>query len=122
MSITQGLRTPISGANGSPPSEGLAEMVVSIIAEVTRYPRDILHTGANLEEDLGIDSVKRAEILAVLRSRLDLPERGDAAAVPPRTIGDVVTAVEAYFRQQPLATNGTPKVGDGLRAGSVEAP
>jgi len=36
---------------------------------VTRYPLDILELGANLEEDLGIDSVKLGEIFAVLRER-----------------------------------------------------
>ncbi|MCI0459604.1 MAG: SDR family oxidoreductase [Gemmataceae bacterium] len=78
-------------------SDALAAMVIAIIAEVTRYPRDILQPEADLEEELGIDSVKRAEILAVLRARLELPEAGDGAVVPPRTIGDVVAAVGAYL-------------------------
>jgi NAD(P)-dependent dehydrogenase (short-subunit alcohol dehydrogenase family)/acyl carrier protein len=80
-------------------AEALGEMIVSIIAEVTRYPRDILQPDAVLEEDLGIDSVKRAEILAVLRSRLDLPET-DGTGIPPlRTIADVTAAVESFLRQ-----------------------
>jgi NAD(P)-dependent dehydrogenase (short-subunit alcohol dehydrogenase family)/acyl carrier protein len=90
--------------------EALGELVVSIIAEVTRYPRDILQPEASLEEDLGIDSVKRAEILAVLRARLELPEpsEADRAATPPRTVGDVVTAVEAFLRKSAGAAAPAP--------------
>jgi NAD(P)-dependent dehydrogenase (short-subunit alcohol dehydrogenase family)/acyl carrier protein len=88
--------------------ESLSETVVSIIAEVTRYPRDILQPEASLEEDLGIDSVKRAEILAVLRSRLDLPEAGEAGATPPRTVGQVVAAVEAFLGKQAGSASAVP--------------
>ena len=40
-----------------------------IVAERTGYPIDALPASANLESDLGIDSIKRAEILASLRSQ-----------------------------------------------------
>lgn len=69
------------------------DLVVNVIAELTRYPRSIIRTDAYLEEDLGIDSVKRAEILSVLRSRLELPLEA-AALAEIRTIGDIVAAVE----------------------------
>lgn len=79
---------------GTQTIDATRDMVVSVIAEVTRYPRDILLPEAHLEEDLGIDSVKRAEILAVLASRFKVPE----TAAPPvgelRTIADVVTALD----------------------------
>jgi enoyl-[acyl-carrier protein] reductase III len=104
------LATPV--ANRGHPAEALEETVVAIIAEVTRYPRDILKLDANLEEDLGIDSVKRTEILVVLGTRLGIPENrngpgfqqrsdGDDAPEPviPRTIGDLVAAVESYLQE-----------------------
>ena len=83
-------------------------MVVSVIAEVTRYPRDILVPEAHLEEELGIDSVKRAEILAVLGSRFNIPE---TAGPPPnelRTIGDLAAAIDAYLAASG-ATAATPQ-------------
>jgi NAD(P)-dependent dehydrogenase (short-subunit alcohol dehydrogenase family)/acyl carrier protein len=91
-------------------TEALSEMVVAIIAEVTRYPRDILLPEASLEEDLGIDSVKRAEILAVLRSRLELPEptEADRAAAPPRTVGDVVVAVASFLGKASAPAHSAP--------------
>jgi NAD(P)-dependent dehydrogenase (short-subunit alcohol dehydrogenase family)/acyl carrier protein len=106
---------PSTDVSLPPASVALGETIVSIIAEVTRYPRDILKPDANLEEDLGIDSVKRTEILTVLGSRLGLPENQDGAGFPPRgngngdsdaepvvprTIGDLVAAVETFVRQE----------------------
>jgi NAD(P)-dependent dehydrogenase (short-subunit alcohol dehydrogenase family) len=80
------------------PSAALADQVISIIAEVTRYPKEILTSDASLEDDLGIDSVKRAEILAVLTARLNLPEAGDGAPPMPRTIGDVLVTVDGFLK------------------------
>jgi len=45
-----------------------------VFAEVTRYPLEILDPQANLEEDLGIDSVKLGEVFSVLRERFHLPQ------------------------------------------------
>jgi enoyl-[acyl-carrier protein] reductase III len=78
-------------------AEDIREVVLSVIAEVTRYPRDILVPEADLEEELGIDSVKRAEIFAVLKSRFDLPETEEAAPIELHTIGDVIAATEHYL-------------------------
>lgn len=39
------------------------DTVQRLFAEVTRYPRELLEPNADLEEDLGIDSVKLGEIL-----------------------------------------------------------
>jgi NAD(P)-dependent dehydrogenase (short-subunit alcohol dehydrogenase family)/acyl carrier protein len=115
-------------ADRSLSSAALAETVLSIIAEVTRYPRDILQPAANLEEDLGIDSLKRAEIFAVLRARLQLPEPPKDESTlppPPRTIGDVLVAVETVLRKGPeAAAPVTPppapgSVQNGQRAGPI---
>jgi NAD(P)-dependent dehydrogenase (short-subunit alcohol dehydrogenase family)/acyl carrier protein len=88
--------------------ESIREHVISVIAEVTRYPRDILLPGAHLEEELGIDSVKRAEVLAVLGSRFGIADRAEAAAVKHRTVGDVVRAVESYLQGSPPADTAKP--------------
>jgi enoyl-[acyl-carrier protein] reductase III len=77
------------------PRETLADSVVATIAEVTRYPRSILRPEAELEEELGIESVKRAEILAVLGTKLGLAPPKDGTIGTLKTVGDVVAAVEA---------------------------
>lgn len=71
---------------------GSAEHVRHRIAQITRYPLQILTLESDLEDDLGIDSVKQAEILAVLANDLGI----DAADIPGRqlrTIGAIVALV-----------------------------
>ena len=50
-----------------------AEKVIAIVAEKTGYPTDMLALDLDLEADLGIDTVKQAEIFAELRSVFGLP-------------------------------------------------
>ena len=45
-------------------------MVLGVIAEKTGYPVDALAPELELEADLGIDSIKRVEILAALSDKL----------------------------------------------------
>ena len=77
-------------------------IVIDTLAEVTRYPRDILTSDAHLEDDLGIDSVKRGEILSVLGERLALPEVAAPAGLEIATVGDIVTAALALAGTGPV--------------------
>jgi enoyl-[acyl-carrier protein] reductase III len=91
--------------------QSVEALVVDTLVELTRYPREILVPTAHLEEDLGIDSVKRGEIFAVLRSRLGAAARTNepaASAVPPATIADVVALVLSFAKGQPA---GGPSAG-----------
>src|SRR5262245_10912048 len=83
------------------------ELVLSVISEVTRYPREILVPAAQLEEDLGIDSLKRAEIMAVLSARVGRPDMLSAPPVQLRTIADVSQALQTFLAGQP-ATEARP--------------
>ena len=48
----------------------ISEMLLKIISEKTGYPTDMLNMEMSLEADLGIDSIKRVEILAGLQEYL----------------------------------------------------
>ena len=52
------------------PTAGLLATLLAVVAEKTGYPADMLRPEMALEADLGIDSVKRVEILAALEERL----------------------------------------------------
>jgi NAD(P)-dependent dehydrogenase (short-subunit alcohol dehydrogenase family)/acyl carrier protein len=78
--------------------EELGSSVQQIFAEVTRYPLDILEMGANLEEDLGIDSVKLGEVFAVLRERYGLPEDAQIPRENLKTIGGISEALRVYLK------------------------
>ena len=45
----------------------------SIISRTTGYEPDLIDNEMDLEEDLGIDTIKQAEIFGELRDEFDLP-------------------------------------------------
>jgi hypothetical protein len=45
-------------------------VLLSVVAELTGYPTDMLNLDMDMEADLGIDSIKRVEILAALQQRV----------------------------------------------------
>jgi NAD(P)-dependent dehydrogenase (short-subunit alcohol dehydrogenase family)/acyl carrier protein len=80
--------------------DDLLSRVQAIFAEVTRYPAEVLDPAADLEDDLGIDSVKRAEILAVFRDRFGLPETLQIAPEQLRTIASISEVVRGAMGDQ----------------------
>ena len=72
--------TPLEPAIQSAPKapETLAEdpikkKVLAIVAEKTGYPEDMLDLDLDLEADLGIDTVKQAEMFAAVRATYNIP-------------------------------------------------
>ena len=83
----------------------LAGLVLDMVAEKTGYPRDILGLDMDLEADLGIDSIKRVEILAsVAERRPDLPEIDTQTLGTLRTLG----AILDHFRGAPATITDQP--------------
>ncbi|MBI5768905.1 MAG: SDR family NAD(P)-dependent oxidoreductase [Verrucomicrobia bacterium] len=73
------------------------ETVLQTVAEKTGYPRDMLEPAMQLEGDLGIDSIKRVEILAAVQKKLPgLP------TVDAKVMGSLQTleAISNYLRDQ----------------------
>ncbi|MEU5426139.1 SDR family oxidoreductase [Streptomyces olivoreticuli] len=71
----------------------LEETLLEVVADRTGYPVEMLDLDMELESELGIDSIKRVEILSLLRQRVgELPEaQGDPAElVSLRTLRQVV--------------------------------
>ncbi len=64
----------------------IATSVLEIVSEKTGYPAEMLTLGMGLDSDLGIDSIKRVEIMAALRARLP-----DAPEVKPEHLGTLQT-------------------------------
>ena len=62
-----------SGTNGADPGA----VFMSIISEKTGYPQEMLELSMDIEADLGIDSIKRVEIMWALQEQFqDLPQIG----------------------------------------------
>jgi acyl transferase domain-containing protein/NAD(P)-dependent dehydrogenase (short-subunit alcohol dehydrogenase family) len=69
----------------APPSD-IREALLAIVAELTGYPEEMLGLEMDIEADLGIDSIKRVEILSAMEARLPhLPK------VTPDMVGTLKT-------------------------------
>ncbi len=53
--------------------DAIKEKVLEIVAEKSGYPKDMLDLDLDLEADLGIDTVKQAEMLAAVRAAYNIP-------------------------------------------------
>lgn len=90
---------PVSSINSQKfDRDTLAAEVLDIFGKVTRYPKEILDPQANLEEDLGIDSVKLGEIFSVIREKYDLPPEIE---IPPEKLKTIATIIEALYEKLP---------------------
>src|SRR5206468_9184103 len=82
------------------PATSLLDEVRQVFADLTRYPLDILLADADLEEELGVDSVKLGEIFSVLRERYALPPRSELrekiSADQLRSIGGITAIVRSF--------------------------
>ena len=64
----------------------VSTVLLEVVAEKTGYPVEMLEPGMQLDADLGIDSIKRVEILSALQERLP-----DSPAVTPEHLGTLRT-------------------------------
>lgn len=70
------------------------QRVVQCIAIATRYPSKLLTANADLESDLGIDSVKRLEIILALEQEFSISLQRDDRDSSVRTISQIARWVE----------------------------
>ena len=61
----------VTAADASKPSERLEDALVRIVSEKTGYPPEMLDLDLDMEADLGIDSIKRIEVLGALQQMGD---------------------------------------------------
>jgi NAD(P)-dependent dehydrogenase (short-subunit alcohol dehydrogenase family)/acyl carrier protein len=78
--------------------DGVKEKVMAIIAEKTGYPPDMLDLDLDLEADLGIDTVKQAEMFAAIRAAYDIP-RDDQLKL--RDFPTLAHAIQFVFDHKP---------------------
>ncbi len=74
-----------------PDMETLTPTMLKVVSEKTGYPVEILELDMDMEADLGIDSIKRVEILGAMMELFpDLPELKPEELAELRTLGEVV--------------------------------
>lgn len=83
-------------ASTAKPDESLSSLVLDVVAEKTGYPVEMLNLDMSLDHDLGIDSIKRVEILSALQERVpNLPAFQPDELGALHTLNDVVTLANA---------------------------
>ncbi|MFJ2419753.1 SDR family NAD(P)-dependent oxidoreductase [Streptomyces brevispora] len=86
------------GAMPLSPAE-LEELLLSVVARLTGYPTAMLNMDMELEADLGVDSIKRVEILSAVRRQVGDVATGDVAQLGRlRTLREIVEALTGGAR------------------------
>ncbi len=82
-------------------------VLLAVVSEKTGYPAEMLELDMRLDADLGIDSIKRVEILSALQDRL--PE---APAIGPDQLGSIhsLRDIVAFLGAGPAAPAPAPAV------------
>jgi acyl transferase domain-containing protein/acyl carrier protein/NAD(P)-dependent dehydrogenase (short-subunit alcohol dehydrogenase family) len=75
---------------------GFEDVMLEIVAEKTGYPKEILDLGTDLESGLGIDSIKRVEILSALQEKYPALKEVDTAKLAAmNTLGEILDFANA---------------------------
>ena len=102
----------------------VAARVLEVVAEQTGYPTELLDMDLDLEADLGIDTVKQAEVFATIRETYGI-ERDDALKLRDYPTLNHVVAFVNERSGAPPAPDGRARAraracarGGGARAGA----
>ncbi len=82
----------------------LTSLLAAIVADKTGYPAEMLRPEMALEADLGIDSIKRVEILSAVRDAVpELPALDPKALGALQTLGEVADKLRSSLGDAPSA-------------------
>ena len=114
VSYMQSKVTPTVATNSAPVIEAavpaidtdyIQKVMMEVVAEKTGYPVEMLELAMDMEADLGIDSIKRVEILGAVQETIpDLPELNPEDLAELRTLGEIVS----YMQSKVSPTEPTP--------------
>ena len=104
-----------------PPGEDLAARVVSLVADQTGYPPELLDLDLDLEADLGIDTVKQAELFAQVRETYGIERDESLKLRDYPTLNHVIGFVRDRMAP-PVARATTGTTEPATRAEPVEMP
>merc|ERR1719201_126933 len=74
-------------------AEGATKVVLDVLAAKTGYEVDMIEMDMALETELGVDSIKRVEILSEVQKQLSVEAQDVAALSRTQTVGEVVDAM-----------------------------
>ena len=81
--------------------DAVKERILALVVEKTGYPKDMLDLDLDLEADLGVDTVKQAEMFAAIRAAYDIPRDENRKLRDYPTLAHVIRFV--YEKRPDLA-------------------
>ena len=101
--------------------DNLEETLLDVVAELTGYPVEMLDLDMDLEADLGIDSIKRVEILAAVQSRLPGIEAVDSSYIGSlRTLRNIIEYMKSTVGDESPAPESVTETVDDVPSDAVE--
>ncbi len=93
-----------------PTHDEIQARILSLVSEKTGYPAEMLDLDLDLEADLGIDTVKQAELFVNVRETYGIPRREDLRLSDYNTLSKVIGFVEQSLKPQPAPEPEKPDV------------
>ncbi len=124
---------PVPAATSTVSTEEVTAAMMAIVSEKTGYPQEMLELGMDLESDLGIDSIKRVEILGAVQDKIPaLPEVPGDDLAEMRTLGEIVAHLQSKLGEnifggqeietvpsEMIATTATPVISSAVSAEDI---
>jgi NAD(P)-dependent dehydrogenase (short-subunit alcohol dehydrogenase family)/acyl carrier protein len=92
--FTVPVAAPAPVATAAASNDPIAVKVLGIVADKTGYPSDMLELDLDLEADLGVDTVKQAEVFATVREEFKIPRKDDLKLRDYPTLRHVINFVK----------------------------
>jgi acyl transferase domain-containing protein/NAD(P)-dependent dehydrogenase (short-subunit alcohol dehydrogenase family) len=91
--------------------DSIKEKVLAIVAEKTGYPKDMLDLDLDLEADLGVDTVKQAEMFAAIRGAYNIPRDENLKLRDFPTLAHVIKFAQerSVLTKAPVSASGKPE-------------
>ena len=112
--IRQSQQAVPENAQPAIPGNTISKTLIDIVAQLTGYPDDMLGLDMDIEADLGIDSIKRVEILSAMEERMPhLPQVTPDMVGTLKTLGQIcdflsTDAPSATVPAPPIAATEAP--------------
>src|SRR5690349_14893160 len=111
--------TALTAAAPASGADAVKERILALVVEKTGYPQEMLDLDLDLEADLGIDTVKQAEMFAAIREIYNIPRDENRKLRDYPTLAHVIRFV--YERRPDLAAP-APSAENVRQAGPAPAP
>ncbi|MDR0328741.1 MAG: phosphopantetheine-binding protein [Planctomycetaceae bacterium] len=87
----------------------LKKFLIEFVVEQTGYPEEIVELDADLEGDLGIDSIKKAQLFGELNERFEIQVQGNLSLDDFPTLRHVMDFLLQHGRERGSASSAVPQ-------------